>query len=159
MARACLVCVHPEHEKIDADIILKRKTIAVIAQEYGVSKDSINRHVANGHIAKQVSKAVTAISESKAIMSKGELIGRIHKLIDDSNGILDACRKDGDKKNALGAIRELRATAELLMRITGELKTESPNITVGVVVNTADEVKRCLKVIEDERRTADCTVS
>src|SRR5689334_8345925 len=129
MPRACTICAHPERNAMDTAII-RGEPNRRIATRCVVSEAAIRRHHTAGHITAAIARAAEA-SEA----TRGEdLLNQVRSLADHALGILQAAEADGDRRHALGAIREARACLELLGRVAGEL---GPDVNVQVTAATA----------------------
>jgi hypothetical protein len=64
-----------------------------------------------------------AVKVSEEIVEKetGGIVGQLKSLQSKTLKLMDDCLMDGDRKNALGAIREMRGLMELMSKLTGEL--------------------------------------
>lgn len=62
------------------------------------------------------------------------MLNQVRSLADHALGIFQAAEADGDRRRALGAIREARACLELLAKVAGEL---GPDVNVQVTAATA----------------------
>lgn len=122
----CLCCTSPVRAEIDRRLAAGATNVA-IADEYGMSRDSVRRH-RDRHLAPAVRAAMTR-HEART----GETaVNRLEALYERAEGILDAAEEQGQGALALSAVKELRATVELLARLTGELDTR-PQVTVNLV--------------------------
>ena len=124
MGMTCKVCNSPHREAIDRELV-QGKTMRVIASRYGMSATSVQRHKAN-HLPALMVKAQYAAE----IATAEALTGRLHSILTRSEAILARCEKAGDDKTALQAIKEVRNTLELCLRVAGELKQGVTNISV-----------------------------
>lgn len=122
----CLCCTSPSRDEIDRRLSSGASNVA-IAEEFGMSRDSVRRHK-DRHLAPAIRSAMTR-HESRT----GETaVSRLEALYMKAEGILDRAEEMGQNALALSAMKELRATVELLARLTGELDTR-PQVTVNLV--------------------------
>ena len=126
MARTCTICRHAQRADIDKALVGHRP-YRDIARQFGTSKDALIRHHDN-HLPAALVKAKDAAEVAHA----DSILTQVQELRDKAMTILDtACEDDGDKRIALGAIREARACLELLGKLAGELQ-DSPTINLFV---------------------------
>jgi hypothetical protein len=100
-------------------------------------------------MGKQVAKAV----EAKQIDDAKSLVDQIRSLIGLHMGIYNKCETLGDHRTANAALREVRATLEVLLKVSGELKGDQTVVNIAVVGNMSDEeLVKTAKVILDETK-------
>ena len=117
MARRCTICRHPQRTEIDRAIVEHSGTLRELVKRYGVSLGALSRHKAE-HLPRELAKAKEAMEAAGA----DTLLEQIEALKGRAERILSkAEKKPKTWYVALGAIREMRQTLELLARITGEL--------------------------------------
>jgi hypothetical protein len=108
--------------------LLAKVPLRDISRQCRVSKDALSRHVP--HIS-------PAAIESKAELDAGRartLTEEIARLQADAHRICAGAEKEGDKRTALMAIRELVRIADLLARIGGHVQDAGGKSTVVVQV-------------------------
>lgn len=127
MARSCTVCRHDDREAIDHALV-GGLPYRDIARRWGVTISALSRH-SQGH----VSPALARVAAERERDHATSLLERVEDLYVRARGILDAAEADGKPSLSLAAIRELRATAELLGKLTGELD-DRPSQTVNLLV-------------------------
>lgn len=125
MPRQCTVCSHPEREAIEA-ALLANTPLRTIAGQYGVSKSALLRH--QEHLPSRLVKA----QEAAEVAQADSLLTQVKWLQARALLILEKAEAAGELKTALAAIREVRATLELLAKLLGELQQEG---SVNVYVN------------------------
>lgn len=125
MPRACTVCCHPDCSTINADIV-SGESLRFIAGHYGIAATTLQRHAQ--HIPAQLAKAQAAVEVAAA----DTLLEQIGNLSTRARSILDKAETGGDMKTALAAIREVRATLELIAKVTGELSNNVSSVTVNM---------------------------
>lgn len=57
MGRKCTVCIHPNRETIDSDLLKPETSVRALAQTTGLSASSLNRHRMD-HLPKLMSRAI-----------------------------------------------------------------------------------------------------
>jgi hypothetical protein len=126
MPRVCTVCCHGDHHKIDKELVANLPQRQV-ARRYGISPDSIKRHLASGHVVRTISKA----AEAKEILQGVDLVAKLHELAVDAQQILEESRNVKQYSAAMAAIREMARIVELVARLTGQLD-ESTRVNILV---------------------------
>ncbi len=109
MARKCSVCTHPDRDAIDRAII-KGTALATISRDYAVSEDSLARHRDNGHIPISLKED----HQEKEVNRARDHYQEIRALLDKALSYMDRAEGNGDLRIAIQALREARATLELL---------------------------------------------
>lgn len=124
MPGRCTVCRHPRLEEIDRAIV-GGASHRQIAADFGVTRQAVQRHSANGHVAAALLKAKDA---AELVRADG-LLGEVQALRDRALDCLTKAEAAGDLSTALKAIREARGSVELLAKLEGQLQT-APNVNV-----------------------------
>jgi len=115
MPRKCTVCLHPQRDAIDADV-LAHLPFRMISKRFEVSWQAVRRH--REHIPVALAKAQTASDAARG----DDLLAQVRTLQAKALAILARAERGGDLRSALGAIREARGNLELLARLLGELQ-------------------------------------
>lgn len=126
MPRKCLVCTHPEREKID-EYLIGGHSFRKISRRFEIDKSSLFRHKRN-HLPVTLVRA----EEAKEIARSGNLWEQIEELRLKAERIAKKAEEHGDFRAALLAVRELTRIIELLAKLQGELREQS----INVVLNT-----------------------
>ena len=137
MARKCSVCSHKDRNKIDSALTARSDSIETISKQYSVSVSALNRHMASGHLSQKVAKAV----EAKQVTEADTLLNQVRSLSNRALSILSRAEGTGDLRTACSAIREVRGTLELLLKVSGELKPNQTNVNVAVITHEYRLVK------------------
>jgi DNA-binding transcriptional ArsR family regulator len=116
--RTCTVCSHPARESIDSAII-RRAPYRDIARRFGVSKDSLSRHL-NEHLAEYVQKALSEYGTGKSI----RVLDRLGRTVERLDAFLDAAENNGDGAEFRANAAELRKQLELIAKLQGVLAQE-----------------------------------
>ena len=103
-----------------------------IGAQFGVSRDSIARH-SQRHLSPALKRAATRHETG----GPRRAVDRLEDLYARCTRILDAAEAAGNPGLALNAAKELRATVEVLAKISGELD-ERPQIAVVNVLNSSE---------------------
>ncbi len=117
MGRDCNVCSHEDRNIIDQRLITGTPT-RQIAAEFGLGRESVNRHKKN-HLPAELLKS----KKLAEITAADSLICRVEGLYDKALTLLNKAEVDGKWTAATGAIKEARSSLELIAKISGELKT------------------------------------
>ena len=131
MPRTCTICSHPHRELIEQSL-LEKVPLRTIADQCLVSKAALLRH--RPHIS-PASTLQHAERDATRALSLAEQIAQLQA---DAHRIGAAAEKDGDRRTALMAIRELVRIADLLARMQGAIK-EPVGGTVKVEVVYIDK--------------------
>jgi hypothetical protein len=112
MARLCTVCAHPQRWDIDVELVRHAESYRAIARQFGVSRDSLQRHE-RAHLAMSLQQS----QELLAMLSGKNLLAKVAELDGATREMLDTARKWGDLRTALMAVRESRSNIEAYARI------------------------------------------
>lgn len=126
----CTICSHAKRNEIERSI-LDGKSERSIAKQYDVTAAAVHRHKENGHIQKRIAKA-KAIKE---VAQADTLLDQVKSLSERALSILSQAEGTGDLRTACSAIREVRATLELLLKVSGELKGDQPVVNIGIMID------------------------
>jgi len=128
VARQCTVCTSEHRDLIDQGIVQGRSSYA-LADEYGVSPSAIQRH-AKAH----VSAALVALEVERTRVEAQTVLARMEAQYQTLAALIEQASKSGQAALVVNASRELRQTAELLAKITGELN-DRPQVTVNLMAS------------------------
>lgn len=126
---SCTVCAHPEREQIDLALVAGKSNRAT-ARQYALHKDAVLRHKAS-----HVSSALQAVTAARTTEAAQTALDRLEELFTRVGNVLRAAEIEGKPSLVLQAAREMRQTAEVLAKITGELDERN---SVQVLNVTAD---------------------
>lgn len=127
MPRTCTVCRHPEQARIDLELVAGTPQ-RVLAVRYGPSRAAVQRHKTE-HLPLALVKATDAAQLAEA----DTLLDQVEDTRRRARAYEAFAAAAGDVRLALVALREGRATLELLARVTGQLNVppqELPVVTV-----------------------------
>ncbi len=155
MTKKCVTCSHPDRLAIDRRII-QGGSLPKIAQEFGVSYDSIYHHSKN-HVARQLVDA----ARKKDLMHSMDVISDVEELITRTKNILDDVEEERQFGTALAAIKELRGCYELLSKIAfalhaarlAELEAEQMGQERDEQMERVHIQKRMAKLSDEQLRT------
>lgn len=119
----CKVCSHQDRPEIDRQLVAGLSNSGA-GEKFGMSRDSVRRH-RERHLSPAL-KAVATRRETQGVVKAAD---RAEELYGKAQGILESAEEAGQGQLALGAIKELRATVELLAKLSGELD-ERPTVNV-----------------------------
>ena len=125
MPRICTVCVHPEHERIDQEL-LAGASLRNIAERFGTSVTALHRHKGD-HLPATLAQA----RDAQDVAHGTTLLEGVRTLQSRSLQILERAEQAGQLVVALGAIRETRGCIELMAKLVGELD-ERPQVNILV---------------------------
>ncbi|MGO2773954.1 MAG: hypothetical protein ACTIB2_11175 [Brachybacterium tyrofermentans] len=119
----CKVCSHPDRPEVDR-LLAQGATNTGTARQFGVSSDSVRRHR-----DRHLSSALKAVATRRETAGAVKASDRAEELYVKAQGILEAAEEARQGSLALAAIKELRATVELLAKLSGELD-ERPQVNI-----------------------------
>jgi hypothetical protein len=116
MPRKCTICIHPDHEAIDAAIV-GGESLRAISHQYAVSHYALQRH--QSHVPGTVAKA----HEAGEVAEADRLLSTVRDLLQAAIGTITQAEHADELRTKLAAIREARETAKLLLEVNGKLQT------------------------------------
>lgn len=130
MPQKCSICTHPRRGEIDRDLLHAGEGAPVVAERYGLGRESVRRH-RNNHL--QVSTG--QVNEAKNALT---IVGYAHDLYERSKRVLDVAERQLGQEDsgsrsiqaAAASLREVRSNIELLARLVvtePESKSDSTN--------------------------------
>ena len=115
MPRTCTICSHADKEAINNELV-NGTAYRHIATHFDTSTGALQRHK-NEHIPASLAQA----KEAEDVAQADDLLGQVMALQAKALSILAKAEQGDDLRTALMAVREARATMELVAKITGEL--------------------------------------
>jgi hypothetical protein len=115
MPQQCSICLHPDRDAIDRDLLAQRP-YRHIAAHYGTSTGALQRH------QEHLPVALTQAQAAEAIAQGDDLLAQVRGLQAKAERLLSQGEADGKLTVALQAIREARGYVELLGKLMGELE-------------------------------------
>lgn len=97
----------------------------VVARQYRVSHDALQRHAASKHISEVVSKSQEATEEAQAL----DVVRQLKAINGATLAILQEARQRRDAGTALKAIDRIQKQIELQARLLGDLD-ERPQVNI-----------------------------
>ncbi len=120
----CAVCTHEDKDLINQRM-LSGLSVRAIAEEFDIGRMAVQRHRQN-HLPHELVKS----KKLKEMEEADELINRIQGLYKKAIELINVAEKDKKYAPAVSAIKEARASLELMAKITGDLKVGNTyNIT------------------------------
>ena len=138
MPRPCTVCQSPDRDAIDRALAQSTPNRRIAAQ-YRLSEAAVRRHAAS-HLPATLSKAANAAEMVRA----GSLLDQVRQLQTRALALLDRA-ESGKIHEGCAALRECRATIELIGKLTGQIGEQAVNVRAQVVTLTADEKREGLR--------------
>jgi len=126
MPRTCTICKHADREAINAALI-EGQAYRNVSVRFGTSVASLQRHKAE-HMPVALAKA-REVREANDISFADDLFAQLKALRNKAVKILNTAEAAGDLRTALLALREARATIELLLEVEGEIN-RNPQINI-----------------------------
>jgi hypothetical protein len=124
MSRVCTICVSPDREQIDQQL-LDGVALRDIAGRCPVSKTSLARHKAD-HIPAQMVQA-QSIAE---VCQADTLLAQVESLQAKAMELLGKAEAESDLRTALVAVKEARSCLELKAKLEGQLQD---SITINIL--------------------------
>lgn len=95
MSATCKTCKHPERTAIDRAIVSRSESAASIARRFGLSKASVTRHIAHGHLAQDLAlaQAVVVRAAERAAGSRAPRLNAGHSPV--VAGVVEQLEEEG----------------------------------------------------------------
>ena len=150
MAAICSTCSHPARSAIEAEIAAGAG-LSPLERKYHVTRDALRRHrdrhmsgaIAALRAVQQEQQEGIASAVGNATTAKDRVEGLVSKL----EALVNRTHDEKRESMLLGASRELRASIELLARLSGELRPENQTTVQVLNLSTSDEWVRTRGVI------------
>jgi hypothetical protein len=126
MGAVCTICAHPERDAMDRAIVSGTSYRGVAAQ-WHVGREAVRRHA-----IRHLSAALAAVRTQAQDDRRASLLDRIETLIERGEAMFAAAAADGKASQALAVLKELRGLLELFGRATGELRSDTPTVTINL---------------------------
>ena len=113
----CKICQLPEKDRREIDRQLVRDAnISALAQDYGVSRDSLYRHRAN-HVHASVAEGGRRVLQNHGSDLLQGMLDRMNGLNDRAESLLDRAEEKDNVRDALSGIQQIRNNYEFMGRI------------------------------------------
>ena len=83
MSRACIICVHQQRAQIE-QAIATREARTSIARRFGISDDTLDRHLKSGHMQRKIMAAAERVLKREA----ESLVEELQKLLSIARQVL-----------------------------------------------------------------------
>lgn len=117
MGQRCRVCTHSKRDEINRELLKPTATLAAVADKYGLSTSSLDRHKAN-HLKVSL-QAVSESANARTIVGyASDLYDRAARILDRAEQLL--ATEDGGTRGvqaAAASLREVRGSIELLAKL------------------------------------------
>lgn len=140
MATQCKTCHHPERAKIELGLA-HRVPVRVLANKYGLTKESIFRHK-NRHLTPQLRAALLKAVRPSEIdleqLKHSESEGLLQHLVAQRArlyALSDQAETLGDLRAAAQLQGRLISNLELTAKLLGELRTASATVVTNILVS------------------------
>ncbi len=145
MPRHCTACDHPNRPAIDQALVAG-ETYRSIASGTGLSESALKRHK-QAHLKPALRAAMAerqeahtrhaqeaqAAKEAKDYDTTEALLDQMRLLRTTAFGLLQKAEQAGELRTAVAAVKEVRATLELLLKLAGELR-DAPTVTIELTL-------------------------
>ena len=121
----CQVCGSKQQAEINAALVAGKPSLRKLAQVYKIGVMSLSAHRKN-----HLSPSLVAVHVDPTTTTK-TAISRVEGIIARLENYIATAEKAGLSAQALASVRELRATVELLAKLSGELD-ERPTLTLNL---------------------------
>jgi hypothetical protein len=112
----CRACHHPEHTRIDRELIAG-KSLRAIAAWSGTSTGGLMRH------KQHVKEVLKAAAEAASPTHGGKLVAQLEEVVRIAKQLLGHAARSGQFSAANGALANIIRCSELMARASGELAT------------------------------------
>lgn len=140
MGRNCCICAHPKRKEIDRALVAPKPNFSAIARIYDTNRDSVRRHLEDGHVAEKIKKA----ADAQEALDADNLLQEIRETEKITKDIIKASMKKGKKKvktkeglvevdippdheMAIKALARREKQIELKGKVFGAFKGDKPN--------------------------------
>jgi DNA-binding transcriptional ArsR family regulator len=146
MGEGCRTCASPQREEIDRELVRGEFSFRVLAERFGVTKDTLYRHKSD-HLTPAMVKVIRqerAMESARGAVTLTE--ERLESLLARADRLLDKA----EDKNALVAAAALMREARQVMVDLGKMRgdvDESPGIVVNLL--SSPEIQTLLSRLLD----------
>lgn len=139
MSGVCVTCTHPARDMIEAKIV-GGVGLSALEREYALSRDALRRH-RDRHLSPQVAAVAQVVREEhgKEMVLATSAKTRVEGLVAKLEALVSRTHDEKRESMLLGASRELRASIELLARLSGELRPENQQTIQILNLSTSEE--------------------
>ncbi len=135
MAGVCVTCTSPHQAAIEASIA-SGQNLSVVGRKFSMNRDALRRHR-----DRHMSRAITALraEQGAAVQIEATARDRVEGLVAKLEALVNRTHDERRESMLLGASRELRASIELLARLSGELRPENQTTVQVLNLSTSGE--------------------
>lgn len=123
MSRVCTICYHPERSAIESAIVTG-ESYRHIASQFGVGYKSVERHIADKHVAQEIKQTQAAKEEARSL----DVVKQLKDINEISQAILKESRDLKDNDIALKAIDRIAKQLELQAKLLGDIGGTQMNV-------------------------------
>jgi hypothetical protein len=145
----CSICNHSKRDEIDKALLISKKSLRDIADQFHVSKSALLRHKTD-HIPKDLVKA----KESDEICRAEGLLTKLVSLKNDAQRITEKAETNDDLKTALSGINTQAKILELLAKMENLIQQPKIDLTVNniALLKIHDRLSRKLESVNETNR-------
>lgn len=135
MAGTCVTCTHPDRATLEA-LMGSGMGLSEVGRRFSMNRDALRRHR-----DRHMSAALTTLRQEQGVTLKVETTARdrVEGLVAKLEALVQRTDDERRESMLLGASRELRASLELLARLSGELRPENQTTIQVLNLSTAPE--------------------
>ncbi len=135
MAGYCRTCTSEDKAAIEA-LIVSGRSLSAVGRQFSMDRDALRRHR-----DRHMSMALTALraEQGTAVQIETTARDRVEGLVSKLEALVNRTHDEKRESMLLGASRELRASIELLARLSGELRPENQSTVQVLNLSTSDE--------------------
>ena len=135
MAGYCRTCTSEDKAAIEA-LIVSGRSLSAVGRQFSMDRDALRRHR-----DRHMSMALTALraEQGTAVQIETTARDRVEGLVSKLEALVNRTHDEKRESMLLGASRELRASIELLARLSGELRPENQTTVQVLNLSTSDE--------------------
>jgi hypothetical protein len=138
----CATCSHAARSAIEAEIAAGVK-LSPLERKYHVTRDALrrhrDRHMSGAIVALRAVQQEQAEKQAAAVSVALTAKERVENLVAKLEALVERTDSERRESMLLGASRELRASIELLARLSGELRPENQTTVQVLNLSTSDE--------------------
>jgi hypothetical protein len=135
MAGYCRTCTSDDKATIEA-LIVSGRSLSAVGRQFSMERDALRRHR-----DRHMSMALTALraEQGTAVQIETTARDRVEGLVSKLEALVNRTHDEKRESMLLGGSRELRASIELLARLSGELRPENQTTVQVLNLSTSEE--------------------
>ncbi len=142
MAGNCVTCSHPARSAIEAEIAAGVQ-LSPLERKYHLTRDALrrhrDRHMSGAIVALRAVQQEQAEKHVVAAANATTARDRVENLVQKLEEMVNRTHDERRESMLLGASRELRASIDLLARLTGELRPENQTTVQVLNLSTSED--------------------